>query len=330
MNVRTFAPLASVIAVLCAPGIASADRDPLPDLASTGPSAQVAPPAEPAPPPAAADAPSAPGLAPSAGSWAASADDEGPAPALPSPPAPTPRSARPALRYAAPQPEAPPPRFSPQLPIDAPAPPTAPRKYDQRYLGFEVGARGTILADAGLDPYAENDLLGSLSVGATWEPMRVKPFYFGLAAEYDYGSRQARARGVPSALVVHRAAVGVRARWEAASWLSVYAKVSPGVLALRGSITDPALDRPLVARPITWTADVVGGLAFPIVTVGDREWPFARMWILVEGGYAFAGSATMTYSPIEDPNDARQFGSVNLPPLRASGVVSRLAIAMSF
>jgi hypothetical protein len=205
-----------------------------------------------------------------------------------------------------------------------------PKRYAQDYVGFEVGARGTQVGSAGFGPYAKSDLLASVSLGATWEPLRQRPVYIGFTGEYDYGSRGASARGVPSSLDVHRASVGLRVRWEASRWVSLYAKAAPGLLHLRGSLDDAALDRPLVSRTWTWTVDALGGVAFPLLTIGDREWPATRMWLLAEGGYAFAGSAAMTYAPDADPTDARQFGSVHLPDLRVAGATSRVAVAMTF
>lgn len=250
-------------------------------------------------------------------------------------PAPVaPRAPRRALARPRPvlQPALPLPVLAPAPPVfEAPAPPLSPpRKFTQRYVGFELGARATLVGNAGFDPYAESDLLAAVSFGATWEPLRVAPIYVGVVGEYDYGSRSARARGVPSSLAVHRAAVGARVRWEAARWLSLYAKVSPGLLHLRGSLDDAVLDRPLVARTWTYTVDTLAGAAFPVATFGDRDWPFARIWVLVEGGYAFAGSAAMTYAPADDPTDARQFGVVHLPDVRVSGAMNRFAVAMTF
>jgi hypothetical protein len=214
---------------------------------------------------------------------------------------------------------------------EAEAPEAAPlRKYPQRFVGFEVGARGALVRDAGFDPYAADDRLASLSLGATWEPLRARPVFFGLAGEYDLGERSARARGVPSSLTVHRASIGVRVRWEVATLLSLYAKATPGVLHLRGSLDDAAVDRALVARSWTWTVDAVAGAAVPIVTFGDPAWPAARIWLALEGGYAFAGSASMRFAPADDPSDPRRFGAIDLPALRVAGPVSRLAIATTF
>lgn len=254
-------------------------------------------------------------------------EQDEPAVVAPSPLRRAPARPRPVL-----QPASPVPVLAPDLRVfEAPAaPPSPPRKFAQRYVGLELGARALIVGNAGFDPYAEDDLLASVSLGATWEPLRVAPIYIGFAGEYDYGSRSARARGVPSSLAVHRVAVGARVRWEAAHWLSLYAKASPGVLHLRGSLDDAVLDRPLVARTWTYTVDTLAGAAFPVATFGDREWPFARMWVLVEGGYSFAGSAAMTYAPADDPADARQFGVVHLPDLRVSGAMNRFAVAMTF
>ncbi|MBW2458067.1 MAG: hypothetical protein JRI68_26415, partial [Deltaproteobacteria bacterium] len=49
-----------------------------------------------------------------------------------------------------------------------------------------------------------------------------------------------------------------------------------------------------------------------------------------ELGYGFAGAVDMNYSPEEDDDDPRVYGSVDLPPVRPSGLINRLAVALTF
>jgi hypothetical protein len=210
------------------------------------------------------------------------------------------------------------------------APPEKPKRYTQRHLGFEIGARNQIVLFEGFDPYSRSDLLPHFAVAATWVPVRAGAVSLGVVGEYDIGGQSATARGDATALTVHRFSAGLQARFALASRLYTFVKAAPAALHLRASIDDAALDRPLVARTWTWGLDTTGGAALLLGAAGDRAWPAARFWLVGEIGYAFAGEAEMRFSPEADPEDPRRFGEVELPGLRAAGVVNRFAFAVTF
>lgn len=236
-----------------------------------------------------------------------------------------------------PSPEARPPIVLPPLPqpaggdagYDEPRP-EKPKRYVQRHLGLEIGARTAVVLFEGFDPYSRSDLLPSFALAATWTPVRVGAFRLALRGEYDIGGQSATARGDETSLVVHRFAGGLEAGLLLGPRVRMFAKAAPALLHLRASIDDPAIDRPLVARTFTWGLDATGGTAVMLAAVGDREWPAARFWLTGELGYAFAGEAAMRFTPEEDEDDPRRFGEVELPGLRPSGVVSRIALAITF
>ena len=210
------------------------------------------------------------------------------------------------------------------------APPAKLKRYVQRHVGFEAGMRTTVVLDEGYDPYSANDLLPHFAAAATWVPLRMAPFSVGLVGEYDLGRSSGMARGDATSLVIHRASVGLQARLALGRRVYAFAKAAPSVMYLRGGITDAAIDRPLTADAWTWGVDATGGAAVLIGRAGDPDWPALRVWIVGEIGYAFAGKSEMVFSPEEQDDDPRMFGSVRLPGFRPAGVVNRLALALTF
>lgn len=190
-----------------------------------------------------------------------------------------------------------------------------------------AGARGLLISSTGFDPYAGNDLLVQLGVGAGLTVLHAGSVSVLVFAAWDVGTRTASARGEEASLTLHRLGGGIETRWQPARRLFLSAKLAPAALHLRGTIADPSIDRPLVSRTWTWGLDASLGLGLLVAGAGARGTGF---WLTGDLGYAFAGRSPMTFAPSPDGTDPRKFGAVMLPPLRPSGPLSRLGVALSF
>ena len=186
------------------------------------------------------------------------------------------------------------------------------------------------IASAGLDPFATDDSVGQLSLAAGPTLLRSGPVSIAALAEWDYGSREATARGDKTSLTMHRIGVGLESRFQLARRLMLFARVSPAAVNLRGTIEDAGLARPLVSRSWNWSLDTTGGVAVMFASTGPREAPTSRFWFTGELGYGFAGQSAMSFAPEADAADPSKYGSIMLPALRPSGVLGRLAVAVSF
>lgn len=223
------------------------------------------------------------------------------------------------------------------LPALADAPPpradlaerAAPRRYVQRNVEVAAGVRTVVVRGQGYDPYASNDVLPALSLGVRAMVLKARPLSLSLLGGYEVGAEAETARGLDTHLVAHRILLGAEGRLDLGQRLALFARATPGVLHTRGSITDPGVPE-LVSRNWTWSLDATGGLALLVGRVGDPEWPAVRFWLTAEMGYAFAGEVAMTYTPDAPDDDPRRYGSVDLPPLRLSGMVNRFTFAVSF
>jgi hypothetical protein len=226
----------------------------------------------------------------------------------------------------------------PATAVAAETPEPAPPPHDQApspparrpEIGLAFGVRGTVVRSAGLDPYANNDFLAQMSFAGGVTIFRAGSVSLFAFAGWDFGGKSAYARGNDARIAVHRLSAGVESRLELGRRFYFFAKLAPAALHLRGSITDAAVDRPLVARTWTWALDTTGGAAVAFAIVGSKEAPSARFWFTGELGYSFAGTASMAYAPVEDEEDPRRFGSVMLPALRPGGPVGRLGVAVTF
>ena len=197
-------------------------------------------------------------------------------------------------------------------------------------VNLAFGLRMMRVASAGLDPFATNRTVTQISLVAGPTLLRSGPVSLAVLAEWDFGDKEATARGDKTALTMHRIGLGLESRFQLARRLMVFARVSPGAVHLRSTIEDAGLTRPLVSRSWNWALDTTGGLAVMIANTGPREAPTSRFWFTGELGYGFAGQSDMVFAPEADAEDPRKYGSITLPGLRPSGVLGRLAVAVSF
>jgi hypothetical protein len=220
----------------------------------------------------------------------------------------------------------------PVVPADAPPPPAEPppSARSRPEINIAAGFREIFIPSAGLDPFSTGNAAVQLSLAVGPTLLRSGRVSLAAMAEWDVGTLGAMARGDESSLTMHRLGIGIESRFELARRLTLFAKVAPAAVNLRATLVDPGLDRPLVSRSWTWALDTTGGLAFMFASVGSRSDPSARFWFTAEGGYGFAGSSDMIFTPEASSDDPRHYGSVMLPSLRPSGGVGRLAMMVSF
>lgn len=230
-----------------------------------------------------------------------------------------PAAAQPALPAPDPQGEAPP---------AAPAPAAARRQY----LSLGLGLRAAAVESEGLDPFSEDNAIPMLTLFGTVTPWATRPFSVHLAFEWDYGGTSARARGLASSMEVHRLAVGLELRYLPVSRISLFVRGMPAAIHLGGRIADASFVDHLEANAWTWGVDATAGAAARIAAFGDAEHPAASMWIGLDMGYRFAGSAAMRLRPggLSDADRGRRFGELPMADLDLSGFVGRLTGSVSF
>lgn len=205
--------------------------------------------------------------------------------------------------------------------------PLPPERVSRPEVVLGVGVRGSILRSAGFDPYLNTDFFAQSSLLAGLTIVRAGPASIGLFANWDFGARNAMARGQEASLAMHRLVGGAETRLYLHRRFFFDAKLAGVAYHLRGAIQDTSLDRPLVSRTWTWGLDVSGGMG--VVLTGVRGGG-PRLYLTLDLGYTFAGDAAMSYAPTEDAEDTRKYGSVRLPSIKPSGATSRLGIALGF
>lgn len=218
---------------------------------------------------------------------------------------------------------------------DAPAkdePVPEPRVRRPSYLSLGLGVRAAVVESKGYDPYSGNNALAMVTLFGTVTPWPTRPVSVHLAFEWDYGGSEARARGLPAVLDVHRLALGLEVRYLPVSRISLFARAMPAAIHLGGTVADSSFADHLEANAWTWGVDLTGGAAARVAAFGDMEYPAAAIWIGLDMGYRFAGAAAMRLRPggLSDEDKGRRFGEVPMQDLDLSGFVGRLTGSVSF
>lgn len=224
-------------------------------------------------------------------------------------------------------------RSAPDPAIDStePAPGTARKERPVPHLiATEIGLRMTYIVHEGFDPYAEKNGYGQVSLAGAYTFWQGTPISVAAGAEWNFGVARAEARGDATALTIHRLAASLQVRYAPVRRLSMFAKLAPAALHIRGDIEDIELSQTLEARTWTWALDATGGAALLLGSAGRDDRPSASFWFSVELGYSFAGEVEMMYRPDSDEDEVRHFGDVRLPNIRPSGFLNRFAFGVSF
>lgn len=291
---------------------ASAQGAPAPALpaGSAAPEASAPPPVEDDRGPVRTDGDQAPPARPKArGKAMAEADEE------PNPPA------RPA--YILPAVEA---------PREEPAPAKPPPQPRIQHWSAGFGFTGSAVNSPGFDPYSKSNTLPMISVFGTYTPWVTRPVSVHLGLQYDYGGAGEKARGANASLDIHRLALGLEGRYVPVSRMMLFVRAMPAAVHLGGTIQDPYLNTTLESGSWIFSADVTGGAAARIGSIGHAELPAVSFWVALDMGYRFAPSASMRFRPgnLTADDEGRRFGEVTLPNLDLSGFIGKLSVSVSF
>jgi hypothetical protein len=208
----------------------------------------------------------------------------------------------------------------------------SPKRTQYRW-GFEAAARIVRLSTSGYEPYTNAESFTSSALGAHYQLLTRDRLSLHVGGEWGVGSLDnsaGAARGESASLTAHRFALGAIVRYRALRWVSPAVRVMPYAQYVRASVTPS--DSPSRYDAHVWGAgaEATLGAHFVPITIGDVDWPSARIWIFVEAGWTMTTKSTMTFSPHQADDDPRRLNDLHLPKVALSGYVSRFGLSASF
>lgn len=208
----------------------------------------------------------------------------------------------------------------------------SPKKVQYRW-GGEVSARIVQLSTSGYEPYTSSDTFTSSVLGGHYQLLTEDRWSVLVGGEWGVGSLDnttGAARGQPASLTAHRFALGGIVRYRATRWLYPAARLMPYAQYVRASVTPTDSPSRYDARVWGAGADATLGAHFVPITIGDADWPSARIWLFVEAGWTMTTKSDMKFSPHQAEDDPRRLNDLHLPKLALSGYLTRFGLSASF
>jgi hypothetical protein len=227
-----------------------------------------------------------------------------------------------------------------RLEPDDPALPPAERVALHPYLAL-IGARVMFVPDGGYDAFSTNDSFPAFTLGFGRSVYAAGRFSFALMAFWDAGGRSESIRGEATEMFVHRLSLGPELRFHPLSDGYLFGRVSPAALRTIATLKESSTGGEFVAQSddadlgflSSWDfgVDVTIGLAYELFgSAGRRSGP-VRFWVFGEGGYGWASSTPLDWTPDADDQAAPERVAVlDQGDLGVRGAFFRLAAATTF
>ena len=194
----------------------------------------------------------------------------------------------------------------------------------------QVGMRSTFVTDPGFDPFATDNVLTTVSLGVSRTVFDYDAFSFAPGFFWDYGARSASARGEAASFSSHRLALALEGRYHFAPWVYGLVRLTPSAIQQSAELRAQLATAPYIARAWTAGLDASAGVAFLLGPHAPSAISPVHWWLAAEGGYGFAGSASLQMHPDLPPDDPRRTGDLNLGQLALRGGFFRLYGSITF
>ncbi|HVZ74393.1 MAG TPA: hypothetical protein VHJ20_18560 [Polyangia bacterium] len=189
-----------------------------------------------------------------------------------------------------------------------------------------VGVRTSLFKGAGFDPFSSSDAFSQTSARASWAVLQRARWATAVGALFEWGDASADARGAQAQLSLTRFGVLLEERLALGPHARVVGRLAPAWLTGRATLDDPslpvALGRSFSTIAVDASAGVEARLNAPGSTVG--------VWAVGEGGYGWAPTQTMTFTPQLAVADRDKAGATTLPDFAPRGGFFRLGLALTY
>lgn len=254
-----------------------------------------------------------------------------PAEPSPAPVAPTPFAVQPYAPVVVPAPSPPGPERAPaDSRPDEDDLPTAELGTHQSHWVTTFGIRTAFIPNEGLDPFATTDTLVQTSLGGGRTVFANGSLSVAAIAIWDFGSREAEARGAPTTLSVHRITAGPEVRWHLAPWLYGFARPMPAALHTDAAIGDATTGENLSQKTWLFGFDATAGAAVQVLGRRSGNSRRVRLWLQAEGGYGWSASTDLALRADPDGDGPVRLAAVDLGALAIRGGMFRVSANLTF
>ncbi len=199
----------------------------------------------------------------------------------------------------------------------------------QKHVRVDVGARTQFVNNKGFDPFSKNDVLGQLSLAASYTVWTHDQLSLAAVGGFDYGGSSANLRSDATSLDLRRFVLAPEARYHVLRLLVLTAKVGP-TLTREAAEVSGGLGTAWLKTGWKFGFDATAGAAVELWGYRSGAAHTPRLWVTGEGGYGWTAPMSLSFAPADSAAAPQRLTPLDLGELSVAGPLFRITAALSF
>jgi hypothetical protein len=199
----------------------------------------------------------------------------------------------------------------------------------QKNIRLDLGGRAQFVKSSGLDPFSTRDVLGQVSLAASYGFWAHDQLSLAGVVGFDYGGSSASARSDRATLNLARFTLAPEVRYHVLRVLAVTAKVGP-TLTRQEATLESGVGTDLSTTSWKLGFDATAGVALELFGYRNGASNKPRLWVFGEGGYGWTAPNKLSLQPAESASAPQRLNPLVLNELSISGPLFRIGAALSF
>ena len=214
---------------------------------------------------------------------------------------------------------------------DAPAPSAGDASLGnhQKHVRLDIGARTQFVNNKGFDPFSKDDVLGQLSLSASYVVWTHDQLSLAAVGGFDYGGSSANLRSDATSLDLRRFTLAPEARYHVLRLLVLTAKVGP-TLTREAAEVSGGLGTAWLKTGWKFGFDATAGAAVELWGYRSGAAHKPRLWVTGEGGYGWTAPMKLDFVPDDSGSVPQRLAPLDLGELSVAGPLFRITAALSF
>jgi hypothetical protein len=199
----------------------------------------------------------------------------------------------------------------------------------QKHLRLDIGGRTQFVNSKGFDPFSKNDVLGQLSLAASYVVWTHDQLSVAAVGGFDYGGSSASLRSDQTSLDLRRFTLAPEARYHVLRLLVLTAKVGP-TLTREAAEVSGGLGTAWLKTGWKFGFDATAGAAVEVWGYQNGASHKPRVWVTGEGGYGWTAPMKLGFEPDDSGAVPQRLAALDLGELSVAGPLFRITAALSF
>jgi hypothetical protein len=199
----------------------------------------------------------------------------------------------------------------------------------QKNWRVDIGGRTQFVDSKGLDPFSKNDVIGQLTLAASYTVWTHDALSLAALVGFDYGGASANLRSDATSLDLRRFTLAPEARYHLLRLLVLTAKVGP-TLTREAAEVSGGLGTSWSKTAWKFGFDATAGAAVELWGYQSGASRKPRAWLTAEGGYGWTAPMNLNFAADDSGAAPQRLAALDLGELSVAGPLFRVTAALSF